>query len=160
MGKVMETHLHLLLKITQQEKKSDSLSTCQQKQVTTRLDPCAISNTIHCWVIFSAILSSLFAPYELLIALQNQFLSPIQKFLASWQYARLGISIYSLVLIMVTYIFFLLLKCLLCWWHEARLNTGQIGFITASPSLLCVWRLSVCIISSLTLDFFPSVILR
>lgn len=155
MGKVMETHLHLLLKITQQEKQSDSLSMCQQKQVTTTLNPCAISNTVHCWVIFSAVLSSLFAPYEFLIALQSQFLQPIQKFLASWQYSHLGISIYSSILVVVTYIFFLLPKCILCWWHGARLNTSQIGFITASPSLLCVWRLSVCIISSLTLDFYP-----
>lgn len=148
MGKVMETHLHLLLKITQQEKQSAGVSVCASKNKShhMRLDACAISNTIRCWVIFSAVLSSSFAPYELLIALQNQFLSPTQKLLVSWQRAHLGIFIYSSVLVLVTYIFFLLPKCLLwwsLWWHGARLNTSQIGFITASPSLLCVWKLSV-----------------
>lgn len=77
MDKVVKAHFQLLLKIIKQEKQSGRVSICVNKKASLngRSDPCAISNTAYCWVIFSTVLSSSFAPYELLIALQNPFLS-------------------------------------------------------------------------------------
>lgn len=156
MCKVVKTHFQVLLKIVQQEKQPGKVSICI---LHGRSDPCAISNTLYCCVTISTALSSSFSPYELLIALQNPFLSSSQRLC----HHHLGISIcfsFLVGLAVLSPAFFLLLPKRLApacggvglGWTQIRCALLESQHYRFAP---CLAAICLYYFRAYTLDFIP-----